>query len=91
MFKVVAMLVTVGLASTGPAFARERPKMDTVALAAATTSVALPASVPAEASVSDRQRYCIREVPTGTHIQQTICKTRSDWMQDEGFDPTAKR
>lgn len=35
-------------------------------------------------------RYCIKETPTGSHITDKICKTRSEWM-DQGFDPLAKK
>jgi len=95
MFKVAVSLVIVAITAASPAFASERPKIDTVALAAsgaaATSgaSVALPTSA-TPAPVSARQRYCIRDVPTGSHIERTTCKTRSEWLEEEGFDPIAK-
>ena len=33
-------------------------------------------------SVSERQRYCIVEIPTGSHIQSKVCKTRAEWLAD---------
>jgi hypothetical protein len=92
MLKVAVSLVVVAITAASPAFASERPKIDTVALAASAasgTSVALPTSA-TPAPVSARQRYCIREVPTGSHIERTTCKTRSQWMEEEGLDPIAK-
>ena len=92
MFKVAVSLVVITIAAASPAVANDRPKMDTVALAASAASgvsVALPTSA-TPAPVSARQRYCIRDVPTGSHIERTTCKTRSQWLEEEGIDPIAK-
>jgi hypothetical protein len=89
MFKVAVSLVVVAIAAASPAFASERSKIDTVAMTASAASVALPTSA-TPAPVSARQRYCVRETPTGSHIQRTTCKTRSQWLEQEGIDPIAK-
>jgi len=87
MFKCAAFSVSLTvamatLAFAGPATARERPKTDAASPAGEATSTA-----PAEPAL---QRYCTVEMPTGSHITRRTCKTRAQWIAEDGFDPTAK-
>ncbi|WP_010215722.1 hypothetical protein [Sphingomonas sp. PAMC 26621] len=83
MFKLAFTLATVALVGTSPAVARDRLKAPALSTAVAASGVDL-------ASVSDRQRYCVIDTPTGSHIRNKVCKTRPEWL-DEGFDPIAKK
>lgn len=33
------------------------------------------------------KKYCVIDTVTGTRIPQKTCKTRKEWMRDEGIDP----
>ena len=35
-------------------------------------------------------RYCVVNQVTGSRIPRRTCKTRADWLADEGVDPLAK-
>jgi hypothetical protein len=38
------------------------------------------------------QRYCIVQAVTGSiRATQKVCKTREQWMQEDGIDPTHKQ
>lgn len=41
----------------------------------------------ASATPAKEKMYCVVSTPTGTRIAHKTCKTRSEWMRDEGFDP----
>lgn len=83
MTKLFLIASTVLSLATAPAIAREaRP-------AAASASPSTDAAVPS-ATPSATQRYCVRYSVTGSRIPVKTCKTRRDWIADEGFDPLAK-
>ena len=88
MLKITITLATVALVGTSPAFARDRIKAPVLATSVAASGVG--ASGVEVAAVSDRQRYCIVETPTGSHIQKKVCKSRAEWL-GEGFDPIARQ
>ncbi len=59
--------------------------------AQAETKPGMPAPTATTASdgstvVKDR-RYCVESTTTGSRIRRKLCKTRSAWLQDDGFDP----
>jgi len=63
----------------------------TVAIA---LSLALPMTVNAEKTSSPKtaaaeKRYCVMDQTTGSRIPQKICKTRADWLAQDGYDPLA--
>jgi hypothetical protein len=35
------------------------------------------------------KKFCILREATGTRLTTKICKTRKEWISQEGFDPTA--
>jgi hypothetical protein len=37
------------------------------------------------------QKYCVVDTVTGSHLSHKICKTRQDWISQDGFDPLAKQ
>ncbi|MCW3848290.1 hypothetical protein OF829_13675 [Sphingomonas sp. LB-2] len=37
------------------------------------------------------QKYCIKDDVTGSRVPRTVCKTRADWIAEDGFDPLAQR
>ncbi|MGY2735171.1 hypothetical protein [Sphingomonas sp. UYP23] len=57
--------------------------------AAAATSQLIEAG--ARAPTAQRvTRYCVVNQVTGSRIPRRTCKTRADWLADEGVDPLAK-
>lgn len=63
-----------------PALAETKPGTPTPAAGAET----------AEQAVKDK-RYCIQQSLTGSRLAKKICKTRAEWMNDDGFDPLAQK
>ena len=61
-----------------PALAETKP--GTPAPVASATQAAGP--------VKDK-RYCVRFTPTESRIPKLTCKTRAQWMDEDGFDPLA--
>ncbi|ODP38577.1 hypothetical protein [Sphingomonas turrisvirgatae] len=61
-----------------PAFAETKP------------GTPAPAAAPSqdEGVVKDK-RYCLKFDVTGSRLSKTACKTRSEWINDQGFDPLA--
>ena len=65
--------------------------------AIAPASAAVREDPASEAKGSDKQsgsqpqakRYCVVGVVTGS-IRQRTCKTRDQWIKEDGFDPIAK-
>jgi len=47
-----------------------------------------PGATPTPAA-TDKTKYCIVDMPTGSHIRQKTCLTRKEWLA-QGFDPLAK-
>ncbi len=46
-----------------------------------------PSTAPASAKTPPEKKYCVIDTVTGTRIPQKTCKTRKEWMRDEGIDP----
>lgn len=84
MFKLATVLVGFAVVVATPAVARERGKVATTALETGSGPLV------SNTSVSERQRYCIVDIPTGSHIQSKVCKTRAEWLAENDFDPIAK-
>lgn len=74
--------------------------------AAAAVALLAASAVPAVAATSDptsdsakqerkepkaSQKYCVNEAVTGSRVPTKVCKTRSEWIQEEGFDPINQR
>jgi hypothetical protein len=49
--------------------------------------VAAPAKPAAQAKPT---RYCVVDHLTGSRIAHKTCKTREQWIKEDGFDPTKK-
>lgn len=55
-----------------------------------------PASDPTPTATPDQpaaasKRYCVVTKVTGSRLERKICKTRTEWMQSEGFDPLSPK
>lgn len=37
------------------------------------------------------QKYCVVDTVTGSRLAHKVCKTRQDWISQDGFDPLAKQ
>jgi hypothetical protein len=87
--------------ATDPVKQRSTPMFTSSAIGLA--AIVLTAAVPGGADKPDKaapaqsasqadpnQRYCIVGVFTGT-IRNRICKTRQQWISQDGFDPTAPK
>lgn len=70
MFATRTIIVAAAaLAGIGTANAEPKPPV---------ASVAAPAAA-GQSAQADNQRYCFREAMTGTRIERTVCKTKSEW------------
>jgi len=49
--------------------------------------VAPVANATPAAERSPQTKYCIVDTVTGSRIAKKVCKTRDDWMREDGFDP----
>ena len=56
-------------------------------------SLQVPGPDAAQRAPSEKaaQKYCVVDTVTGSHLSHKICKTRQDWISQDGFDPLAKR
>ena len=59
------------------------------AFAATTDPTTAPAKDQKEPKAS--QKYCVSETVTGSRVPTKVCKTRAEWIAEEGFDPLARR
>jgi hypothetical protein len=76
-----AIINTIAAATVliaGPALAETKP--GTAALVAGSSQD--------EVAVKDK-RYCVRFTVTGSRIAKKDCKTRAQWIDEDGFDPLA--
>ena len=46
-----------------------------------------PAEQPVKADPKKVKKYCIRTETTGSRTSKLECKTRADWVRENGFDP----
>jgi hypothetical protein len=37
------------------------------------------------------QQYCVQDEITGSRMPRKVCKTRAEWIAEEGFDPLSQR
>jgi hypothetical protein len=51
-------------------------------------SAATPAATK-PAAPNKAQRYCVMNFATGSRVGHKVCKTREQWLQEDGFDPLA--
>jgi len=49
--------------------------------------VAAPASNAIAEPKAKETKYCVIDSVTGSRIRQKICKTRGEWIKENGFDP----
>lgn len=70
----IAAIVTVGMPSA-------------VFAAPAADPVSTPAKPQPPAKPT---RYCVVEQVTGSNIERKTCKTREQWIKQDGYDPTRK-
>lgn len=78
---VINGLAAIAVLTAAPALAKAEPS--------------IPAPAPAAAAASNltaqNKRYCIVQSMTGSRLPKKICKTRDQWMTDDGFDPLTLR
>ncbi len=83
------------------AFGRLSRAAAVAAALALTAAVAAPAGAaawdptvatkaPVEPPAAKPRRYCTNQEMTGSIVRRT-CKTRDEWIRDEGFDPIRVR
>jgi len=36
------------------------------------------------------QQYCVQDDLTGSRLPRKVCKTRAEWISEDGFDPLAR-
>jgi len=36
------------------------------------------------------QQYCVKDDITGSRMPRKVCKTRAEWIAEDGFDPIAR-
>jgi hypothetical protein len=58
-----------------------------LAPAIAAASQNAPAEQPAKAEPKKIKKYCVRTETTGSRTSKLECKTRADWVRENGFDP----
>lgn len=61
------------------------------ALAETKPGTPAPTATASSEQVVKDKRYCIAQTFTGSRLPKKICKTRSQWMDDDGFDPLAQK
>ncbi len=69
------------ISAAAPAWARAENPVP----AAKASAEPAPATKPAEV------RYCQVWVPTGSYLPRKDCRTRAEWIRDEGIDPAAPK
>ncbi|WP_426257862.1 hypothetical protein [Sphingomonas sp. DC1600-2] len=42
-------------------------------------------------SENTARKYCVVDTVTGSRLSHKVCKTRQDWISQDGFDPLAKQ
>lgn len=42
-------------------------------------------------SENTARKYCVVDTVTGSRLAHKVCKTRQDWISQDGFDPLAKQ
>ena len=51
-----------------------------------------PTTAPAkERKASKGTQYCIQEAMSGSRLPRKVCKSRADWISEDGFDPLSQR
>jgi hypothetical protein len=38
-----------------------------------------------------KQQYCVQDEITGSRMPRKVCKTRAEWISEDGFDPLSQR
>lgn len=59
----------------------------TVAHAETKPGAPAPAPTTTDAKPVKDKRYCVESSSTGSRIRHKDCRTRAEWLQQEGFDP----
>lgn len=36
------------------------------------------------------QQYCVQDDITGSRMPRKVCKTRAEWISEDGFDPLSR-
>ena len=36
------------------------------------------------------QQYCVQDEITGSRMPRKVCKTRAEWIAEDGFDPLSR-
>jgi hypothetical protein len=75
--------MTISIARGAFAFAATALVLGTIAPAYA----ADPAPMPKPRSQA--QKVCVQGSLTGTRLPRTVCKTRGEWLSQDGYDPSA--
>ncbi|MCP3731696.1 hypothetical protein M9978_14810 [Sphingomonas sp. MG17] len=44
-----------------------------------------------EQAAAQDKRYCAKHSATGSRIAKKVCKTRAQWIDEDGFDPLAQK
>lgn len=44
-----------------------------------------------EPASAKEKRYCVQAPSTGTILVRRLCKTRSEWIKHDGFDPALQQ
>ena len=39
---------------------------------------------------SESQKYCVEDQVTGSRLKHKTCKTRAEWISEDGFDPLSQ-
>ncbi len=80
---IASAAVLAATAIAGPAFAQSASQTRNTAAAAVTTT--------AQPAASETRRVCVRATGTGTNVQSLVCRTRAQWINEEGFVPGEPR
>ncbi len=87
MFKTLTFAATAAvfsLAATTGAMADTKGPQAAGATGDTPTSTATPTADPA---APKEKQYCVSDTATGSRLAVKVCKTRKQWMDQEGFDP----
>ena len=77
--RIAAIAAAVALTAT-PAFAASNDP---------TTSTPKQERAAPKAS-SEAQKYCVEDQVTGSRLKHRTCKTRAEWISEDGFDPLSR-
>ena len=55
---------------------------------AASATPAFAADPTSSNTTAREKRICVSEIVTGSRLPQKVCKTRAQWIKEDGYDPS---